>query len=150
MKQFFKSVDGTYIFYCCIKQWRYRWHSERHQEELCLRFVTCKKQSYCKAKMLPGYTSLIQKLSNFPNTLTGTIFLLLYYPTEAPGKASVTPGKASRRMILTICNLLYDAKSILTCLSRKSQSVSFSLEFCNLNFRFQKNEKLSNSKKISF
>ena len=112
MKQFFKSVDGTYIFYCCIKQWRHRWHSERHQEELCLRFVTCKKQSYCKAKMLPGYTSLIQKLSNFPNTLTGTIFLLLYYPTEAPGKASVTPGKASRRMIFTICNLLYDAKSI--------------------------------------
>ena len=150
MKQFFKSVDGTYIFYCCIKQWRHRWHSERHQEELCLRFVACKKQSYCKAKMLPGYTSLIQKFSNFPNTLTGTIFLLLYYPTEAPGKASVTPGKASRRMILTICNLLYDAKSILTCLSRKSQSVSFSLEFCNLNFRFQKNEKLCNSKKISF
>ena len=24
VKQFFKSVDGTYIFYCCIKQWRHR------------------------------------------------------------------------------------------------------------------------------
>ena len=27
--------------------------------------------------MLPGYISLIQNLSNFPNALTGTIFLLL-------------------------------------------------------------------------
>ena len=43
-----------------------------------LRFVTCKKQSCYKAKMLPGYTSLLKKLSNFPNALTGTIFLLLY------------------------------------------------------------------------
>ena len=48
------------------------------KRNLYLRFVTCKKQSCCKAKMLPGYTSLIQKLSNFPNALTGTIFLLLY------------------------------------------------------------------------
>ena len=46
--------------------------------KLYLRFVTCQKQSCCKAKILPGYTSLIQKLSNFPNALTGTIFLLLY------------------------------------------------------------------------
>ena len=107
MKQFFKSVDGTYIFYCCIKQWRYRerhrWHSERRQEELYLRFVTCKKQSCCKAKMLPGYTSLLKKLGNFPNALTGTIFLLLYSLTEASGKAST-------RMTFTICNLLYDGK----------------------------------------
>ena len=48
------------------------------KRNLYLRFVTCKKQSCCKAKMLPGYTSLLKKLSNFPNTLTGTIFLLLY------------------------------------------------------------------------
>ena len=41
-------------------------------------FVTYKKQSYCKAKMLLGYTFLIQKLNNFPNALTGTIYLLLY------------------------------------------------------------------------
>ena len=62
------------------------WHSEKHQEELYLRFrfffasygVTCKKESCCKAKMLPGYTSLLKKLSNFPNALTGIIFLLLY------------------------------------------------------------------------
>ena len=33
-------------------------------------FVTCKKQLCCKDKMLPGYTSLLKKLSNFPNTLT--------------------------------------------------------------------------------
>ena len=63
--------------------------------------------------MLPGYTSLFKKLSNFPNTLTGTIFLLLYLPTEALGKASVTPGKASKRMIFMICNLLYDEKKYL-------------------------------------
>ena len=48
------------------------------KRNLYLRFVTCQKQSCCKAKMLPGYTSLLKKLSNFPNTLTGTIFLLLY------------------------------------------------------------------------
>ena len=83
------------------------------KRNLYLRFVTCKKQSCCKAKMLPGYTSLLKKLSNFPNTLTGTIFLLLYLPTEASGKASVTPGKASKRMIFTICNLLYDEKKYL-------------------------------------
>ena len=69
MKQFFKSVDGTYIFYCCIKQWRYRerhrLHSERHQEELYLRFVTYKKQSYCKAKMLPGYSKFKQFSKRF-------------------------------------------------------------------------------------
>ena len=63
--------------------------------------------------MLPGYTSLFKKLSNFPNTLTGTIFLLLYLPTGASGKASVTPGKASKRMIFTICNLLHDEKKYL-------------------------------------
>ena len=56
----------------------YRWHSEKHQEEIYLRIVTCEKQSCCKDKMLPGYTSLLKKLSNFPNALTGTIFLLLY------------------------------------------------------------------------
>ena len=48
------------------------------KRNLYLRFVTCKKQSCCKAKMLPGYTSLLKKLGNFPNALTGTIFLLLY------------------------------------------------------------------------
>ena len=48
------------------------------KRNLYLHFVTCKKQLCCKAKMLPGYTSLLKKLSNFPNTLTGTIFLLLY------------------------------------------------------------------------
>ena len=63
--------------------------------------------------MLPGYTSVIQKLSNFPNALTGTIFLLLYLPTEASGKASMTPGKASRRMIFAISNLLYNEKQYL-------------------------------------
>ena len=42
-----------------------------------LRFVTCRKQSCCKAKMLPSYTSLLKKLRNFPNALTGTMFLLL-------------------------------------------------------------------------
>ena len=63
--------------------------------------------------MLPGHTSLLKKLSNFPNALTGTIFFLLYEPTEASGKASKTPGKASRRMIFTICNLLYDEKNYL-------------------------------------
>ena len=50
----------------------------------------------CKAKMLPGYTSLLKKLSHFPNTLTGTIiilFFLLYLPMEASGKAPKTPGK---------------------------------------------------------
>ena len=41
-------------------------------------YVTCKKQSCCKAKMLPGITSLLKKLSNFLNALTGKIFLLLY------------------------------------------------------------------------
>ena len=41
-------------------------------------FYNLQKTIYCKAKMSPGYTSLIQKLSNFPNALTGTIFLLLY------------------------------------------------------------------------
>ena len=56
----------------------YRWHSEKHQEEIYLRIVTCEKQSCCKDKMLPGYTSLLKKLSNFPNALTETIFLLLY------------------------------------------------------------------------
>ena len=86
--------------------------SGRHQEELHLRFVTCRKQSCCKAKMLLSYTLLLEMLSNFPNALTGTIFLLLYYPTEASGKASVTAGKASRRMIFTICNLLYDEKKV--------------------------------------
>ena len=48
------------------------------KRNLYLRFVTCKKQSCCKAKMLPGYTSLLKKLSNFPNALTGTTFLLLH------------------------------------------------------------------------
>ena len=74
------SVDGTYIFYCCNKQWRQRkrhqWHSEKHQEESYLRFVTWRKQSCCKVKMLSSYTSLLKKLSNFPNALTGTKFLL--------------------------------------------------------------------------
>ena len=110
LKQFFRSVDGAYIFYCCSKQWRHRkrhrWHSERHQEELYLCFVTRKKQSCCKAKNLLGSTSLLKKLSSFPNALSGTIFLLLYEPTEVSGKASVTPGKVSGRMIITICNLL--------------------------------------------
>ena len=66
--------------------------------------------------MLPGYTSLLKKLSNFPNTLTGTIiilFFLLYLPTEASGKAPETPGKASKRMAFTICNLLDDEKKYL-------------------------------------
>ena len=45
LSNFFKNVDGTYIFYCRNKQWRHRkrhrWHPERHLEELYLRFVTC-------------------------------------------------------------------------------------------------------------
>ena len=45
VKQYFKSADCTYIFYYCNKQWRYRkrhrWHPERYQKELYLRFVTC-------------------------------------------------------------------------------------------------------------
>ena len=49
----------------------------KHQEKSYLRFVTCRKQSCCKAKMLPSYTSLLKKFSNFSNALTGTIFLLL-------------------------------------------------------------------------
>ena len=41
----FSKVFMAYMFYCCNKQWRHRkrhrWHPERHQEELYLRFVTC-------------------------------------------------------------------------------------------------------------
>ena len=33
-------------------------------------FCNLRKQSCCKDKMLRGYTSLLKKLSNFPNTLT--------------------------------------------------------------------------------
>ena len=39
--------------------------SGRHQEDLYLRFVTCRKQSSCKAKMLPSYTSLLKKFKQF-------------------------------------------------------------------------------------
>ena len=78
----FSKVLMAHIFYCCYKQWRHRkrhrWHLEWHQEELYLRLVTCKKQSCCQAKMLPDYTSLLKKLSNFSNALTEIIFLLLY------------------------------------------------------------------------
>ena len=52
VKQFFKSVDCTNIFYCCNKQWRhwkgYRWHPEGHQEESYLRFVTYSVTSVAK------------------------------------------------------------------------------------------------------
>ena len=41
-------------------------------------FCSCRKQSCCKAEMLPSYTSLLKKLSNFPQALTGTILLMLY------------------------------------------------------------------------
>ena len=37
-------------------------------------FCNLQKESCGKAKMLPGYTSLLKKLSNFPHALTGTIF----------------------------------------------------------------------------
>ena len=40
-------------------------------------YTFCNLQSCCKAKMLPNYTSLLKKFSNFPHALTGTIFLLL-------------------------------------------------------------------------
>ena len=71
-------------------------------------FCNLQKTIVCKVKMLPSYTSLLKKLSNFPNALTGTKFLLLYQRTEAS-------GKALRRMIFTICNLLYDEKKV-SCL----------------------------------
>ena len=75
----FSKVFMTHIsFTAVLNNGGIGWHSEKHQEELYLRFVTCKKESCCKAKMLPGYTSLLKKLSNFPNALTGIIFLLLY------------------------------------------------------------------------
>ena len=41
-------------------------------------FCSCRKQSCCKAEMLSSYTSLLKKLSNFPQALTGTILLMLY------------------------------------------------------------------------
>ena len=41
-------------------------------------FCSCRKQPCCKAEMLPSYTSLLKKLSNFPQALTGTILLMLY------------------------------------------------------------------------
>ena len=68
-------------------------------------FCNLQKQSCCKAKMLPGYTSLFKKVKQFSKRFDwNNIFTAIL--TEASGKASVTLGKASRRMIFTICNLL--------------------------------------------
>ena len=93
-------------------------------------FCSCRKQSCCKAEMLPSYTSLLKKLSNFPQALTGTILLMLYWPTEVSGKALLTPGKASRRMIFTLCNLLCDEKNV----SWLVQSINHSWLPFHLNF----------------
>ena len=68
MLAFFKSIDGTYIFYCCNKQWRHRKrHPERHQEELYLRFVTCcvtKKENQIRGPQMNSPT-LPQKIFKF-------------------------------------------------------------------------------------
>ena len=45
LSNFSKVFMAHISFYCSNKQWRHRkrhrWHPERHQEELYLRFVTC-------------------------------------------------------------------------------------------------------------
>ena len=90
--QFFKSVDGTYVFYCCNKQWRHqkrhRWHPERHQEELYLRFVTCcvtcvtKKENQNRGPQMNSPT-LPQKIfkfsatSPFPIRRSGQAFMVI-------------------------------------------------------------------------
>ena len=57
-----------------------------------------------------SYTSLIKKLSNFPKALTSTILFIVKLINGGIGKASMTPGKASTRMIFTLCNLLCDER----------------------------------------
>ena len=90
--QFFKSACGTYIFYCCNKQWRHperhRWHPERHQEELYLRFATCcvtcvtKKENQNRGPQMNSPT-LPQKIfkfsatSPFPIRRSGQAFMVI-------------------------------------------------------------------------
>ena len=70
----FSKVFMAYMFYCCNKQWRHRkrhrWHPERHQEELYLRFVTCcvtcvtKKENQNRGSRMNSLT-LPQKIFKF-------------------------------------------------------------------------------------
>ena len=60
-------------------------------------FYSCRKQSCCKAEMLPSYTSLIKKLINFPQALTGTIFFNALLTNGGIGKGIADTGKGIKK-----------------------------------------------------
>ena len=71
--------------------------SERHREELNLRFVVAENNRVVKAGMLPSYTSLIEKFSNFPEALTGTIFFYAVLTNGGIGKGIGDIGKGIKK-----------------------------------------------------
>ena len=71
LSNFSKVFMAHISFYCSNKQWRHRkrhrWHPERHQEELYLRFVTCcvtKKENQNRGPQMNSPT-LPQKIFKF-------------------------------------------------------------------------------------
>ena len=48
-------------------------------------------------KMLPGYTSLLKKLSNFPNALTGTMSFTAILTNGGIGKGIGDSGKGIKK-----------------------------------------------------
>ena len=79
-------------------------------------FCGCRKQSCCNAEMLPSYTSLIEKLSNFPQALTGAIFFNALLTNGGIGKGIGDTGKGIKKNDIDVYNFLCDEKkSILTC-----------------------------------
>ena len=60
-------------------------------------FYSRRKQSCCKAEMLLSYTSLIEKSSNFPQALTGTIFFNALLTNGGIGKGIGNTGKGIKK-----------------------------------------------------
>ena len=111
VKQFFKSVDCTNIFYCCNKQWRhwkgYRWHPEGHQEESYLRFVTYSATCVAKKENQNRGPQIIlppcpKKCLNFSQLL---LFLLVGLAKPLQSLAPVQPLTMAykyRRLVLLV------------------------------------------------
>ena len=60
-------------------------------------FCNLQKQSCCKAKMLPGYNSLLKKLSNFPNALAKNNIFTAILTNGGIGKRIGDTGKGIKK-----------------------------------------------------
>ena len=68
--------------------------SERYQEELNVRFIVAENNRVVKLKC---YISLIKKLINFPQALTGTIFFNALLTNGGIGKGIADTGKGIKK-----------------------------------------------------